>query len=280
MRLLNRLEKRLSQYALPNITLWLLIGQVMVFFAQYVGPLADNGLGLRMAEKLSLIPEEVIAGEWWRLMTFPFLSSLAQWPVLILFYFYFFYLIGTTLEGVWGSFRLNVFLLLGYVATVAAAFLVEVIQPGAGAFTYEYVYGSMFLAFARLFPDFEMLLFFILPMKIKWMARLQWAFYLFTLIVGTWPMRLMVLAAVFNFLVFFGRDIWRDAKYGHRRMQHKAKTLKAPAKVAHECRVCGLTSAMAPKASFRYCSQCAGQCCYCPEHIKSHEHVVEDLAKN
>ncbi len=275
MSLLNRLEKRLGPYALPNITLWFLLGQVMVYFAQYAGPLADNGRGMRIAERLSLIPTEVLAGEWWRLATFPFLAPLSQWPLLILFYFYLFYLIGTTLENVWGAFRLNVFLLLGYVATIAAAFLTEAIQPGAGAFTYEYVYGSMFLAFARLFPDFEMMLFFILPVKIKWLARIQWFFYLLTLVLGTWPDRLMVLAAVFNFVVFFGSDIWRDAKYGHRRMQHKAKTLKAPEKVAHECRVCGLTSAMAPKASFRYCSQCAGQCCYCPDHIRDHEHVVE-----
>jgi len=46
--------------------------------------------------------------------------------------------------------------------------------------------------------------------------------------------------------------------------------------IQHECRVCGLTSGMAPKTAFRYCSQCAGQQCYCPDHLRDHEHVTEE----
>lgn len=275
MKWLDWLEKRLGAYAVPEVTLWFLAGQAMVFVAQYVGPLADGGFGVLVREKLSLDPQAVLAGEWWRLLTFPFLAPLSQFPLLVIFYFYLFYLIGTTLDGVWGSFRFNVFLALGYVATVAAAFLAEAIWPGAGTLTYQYVYGSMFLAFARLYPDFTIMLFFILPVKIRWLALLQWLGYWLTVITGDWHIRLMVLAAIFNYVVFFGRDVFRDAKQGHRRMQSKAKHIKTPAKVAHECSVCGLTSVMAPRTSFRYCSKCAGQCCYCPDHLKDHECVVD-----
>ena len=269
MKWVDWLDKRFGAYAVPDVTLWFMLGMGMVFVGQYVGPLADGGFGANVDAKLSLDPAAVLGGEWWRLVTFPFLAPLGEFPVLVIFFFYIFYLIGTTLEGVWGAFRYNLFLAIGYVATVAGAFVAHAIQPGAGALTYEYVYGSLFLAFARLYPNFELMLMFILPVKIKWFARIQWFFYWLTLIVGTWPLRLMVLAAISNYLVFFGWDVFREAKQGHRRMQHKAKHIKQPTKVVHECAACGVNSEMAPRTSFRYCSKCS-QCC-CPDHIKNHD---------
>jgi hypothetical protein len=280
MSLLDRLEKRFGAYSPPGLTLWILAGQAMVFVSQYIGPRAQPGVpggaAAGIYEALALDPQQVIAGEWWRLLTFPFLAPLGQFPLFVLFYFWFLYFIGTTLEGAWGSFRFNAYLALGYLATVAAAFIAYAVAPGGGLAMADFLYGSLFLAFARLYPDFEILMFFILPVKVKWLARLQWAFYWYVVIFGDWFSRLTVLAAIFNYLIFFGRDVLREMKHGRRQMQRKAKTLKEPAKVLHECRVCGLTSAMAPKAAFRYCSQCAGQCCYCPEHIKDHEHVADD----
>lgn len=278
MKLLDRLERRLGRYALPNVTLWLIAGQAMVFLAQYVGPAAQapGGGALRIHEQLGLDAGAVLAGEWWRLFTFPFLAPLGAFPIFVLFFFWFFWFIGTTLEGAWGVFRYNAFLLVGYLATIAAAFIAHGISPGSGVVVGDYLFGSLFLAFARLYPEFEIYLFLILPVKIKWLARLQWLGYAFVALFGDWHTRLMSLAAIANVLLFFGAEIVRDMRQGHRRMTQQAKTLKTPAKVMHECRVCGLTSEMAPKASFRYCSQCAGQCCYCPEHLREHEHVVEE----
>lgn len=280
MSLLDRLEKRFGAYALPGATLWILAGQAMVFLSQYVGPMAragaPGGAVAAVYEALALDPQKVIEGEWWRLLTFPFLAPLGGFPLFVLLFFWFFYFIGTTLEGAWGTFRYNAYLALGYLATVASSFIAHAVWPGGGMVVGDYLFGSLFLAFARLYPEFEIYLFLILPVKIKWLARLQWAGYWFVAIFGDWYSRLMALAAIFNYLVFFGREVFGEAKQGHRQMQHKAKTLKTPAKVMHECRVCGLNSDMAPKTAFRYCSQCAGQACYCPDHLKSHEHVTEE----
>lgn len=274
MSLLDRLEKRYGHYALPGVTLWLLAGQAMVFLAQYVGP--NAGAGGAIAQSLALDPQKVYDGEWWRLITFPFLAPLGQFPLLVIFFFWFLYFIGTTLEGAWGVFRYNVYLGLGYLATVAAAFLADAIQPGSGLIVGDYVYGSLFLAFARLYPEFEIYLMLILPVKIKWLARIQWAWYWFVAIAGDWHMRLMALAAILNYVVFFGREVFSEAKQGHRRMKHKAKTLNVQEKVMHECAVCGLTSDMAPKTAFRYCSKCVGQRCYCPDHLRDHECVTQE----
>jgi hypothetical protein len=147
------------------------------------------------------------------------------------------------------------------------------------------LYGTVFLAFARLYPDFELYIFFILPVKIRWLAMLTWILYGFTVLTG--PLSLeaaMVVAATFNFLVFFGREIVYDMKHRHRRMQSQSRSLQGGnaggvRKMTHECHVCGLSSADSPRTQFRYCSECGGDYCYCPEHLANHEHVkVADAA--
>lgn len=274
MTLLDRLEKRFGRYAVENTTLVLIGGQALIFMAQYV---VDGGAGA-LFERLTLDPAKVFQGEAWRLVTFLFLGALGQFPILVFFFFYLFYLMGTALEQAWGAFRYNAYCLLSWLLTAAAAFAAEAIAPGTGIGFSGYLYGSIFLAFARLYPDFEIMLFFVLPVKVKWLALLTWLFYGWQFVVaastGDWFSLLTIVAAVGNFLFFFGRDLWRDVKAGHRRNVHRSKTLKPVPKLVHECRVCGLTSQMDPKASFRYCSKCDGQCCYCSEHIRDHEHVV------
>lgn len=276
MKWLDRLDRRYGRHAVPNLTLWLLAGQAMVFLAQYVGPKARFGGGaMEIAASLALDPQKVYAGEWWRLFTFPFLAPLGEWPLFAIFYFLIFFYLGSTLEAAWGAFRYNAYLGIGYVATVAVAFLADAISPGAGAVVGDYIYWSLFLAFARLRPDFEILLFFVLPVKMRYLAWFVWAGYALQVLLGPWNVKMMAVAAVANYFAFFGFDLVGQAKQVRRRRQQKAKAVNATEKVAHECRVCGLTSAMAPRAAFRYCSKCAGQQCYCPDHLKDHEHVVD-----
>lgn len=274
MKLLDRLEKRFGRYAVENTTLFIIACQVVVFIAQYTQ--ANGAAGL--FERLALDPSKVVEGEVWRLVTFMFLAPLSELPIFVFFFWYLFYLMGSALEQSWGVFRFNLYCGLSYLLTVAASFLAEALSPGFGVGVGDYLYGSVFLAFARLFPEFQLLLFFILPVKIKWLARLQWLIYGLNfaqaLAIGNWFTLLNIAAAVGNFFIFFGKDIWQGIKQGHRRHQYRAKTLKASQSVSHECRICGLTRDMAPRTAFRYCSKCDGQCCYCPDHLHNHEHVV------
>lgn len=270
MKLLDRLEKRFGTYAVENVTLFLIAGQVIVFIAQYLQP--DGQVNL--IERLQLDPSKVYAGEVWRLITFMLIAPLQQYPIFVIFFWYLLYMMGSALEQAWSVFRFNIYTALSYFGTVGAAFLAEVLWPGTGVGVGDYLYGSIFLAFARLFPDFEFLLFFILPVKVKWLALIQWIGFAFNFATGDWFIRLTVLAATGNFFLFFGKEIWRDLRWGHRRMKQKTKTLAQAKKLSHECRVCGINSEMSPKTSFRYCSQCEGQCCYCPDHIRDHEHVA------
>ncbi|MCX5796316.1 MAG: hypothetical protein NTY77_12545, partial [Elusimicrobia bacterium] len=188
----ERLERRLRPYAVPDLTLILVAGQVLLYAAGH--------LGVPVFERGAFIPELALAGQWWRFLTFVFIPPLSN-PFFAFFAWYIFYLMGSALEGNWGAWRYNLFLLVGYALTVAAALLV----PGLPA-TNVFIGGSVFLAFAFLYPDFEFLILFVLPVKVKWLALLTWLGYGFQLLAGTWQTRLFVLASVGNFLIFFGKD--------------------------------------------------------------------------
>jgi hypothetical protein len=273
MSLLDTLERKLGRFAVPQITLGLIACQVIIFVADIV---LDPGAPKPFSERFLLIPEKVLAGEVWRLVSFlvlpPTVGSLSTWTILCsLMFWYLFYLMGTALERTWGTFHYNVFLLLGYVATVAVSFIV----PNEAA-SNAFLEGSVFLAFAYLYPDFELYIFFILPVKIKWLAMLGWIGYGLTLIFAQdWMTRLMVLASVFNFFVFFGTEVVQRVRSGQRRMKTQAahRSVRQPA-YHHRCVVCGITDRSDPTMEFRYCSKCAGSQCYCMDHLRAHEHVT------
>jgi hypothetical protein len=198
------------------------------------------------------------------------------------------YTFGTALELHWGAFRYNLFLLSGYVANLIGAFLALHFLKAEGqvpmngpagigeAFTNAFLYGSIFLAFARLYPDFIITIFFILPIRIKWLALLQWLGYLSMLLSDNWMVRMAVVASTVNYLLFFGAGHWRQAKHIRRRLEFYIKAKKSTAAPRHTCAVCGVSSDDSPRRLFRYCSKCSGQQCYCPEHIHDHVHVTAE----
>jgi len=254
----GRLERRLQRYAVPDLTRILVAGQVIFYFADRSGMIA--------LDRCVFIPALALSGEWWRFATFLFIPPLSN-PLFAAFAWYIFYLMGSALEGNWGAWRYNLFLLVGYALTVAAALLV----PGLPA-TNVFIGGSVFLAFAFLYPDFEFLILFILPVKVKWLALLTWIGYGFEFLAGTWQTRLFVLASVGNFLVFFGRDILWLIKSGRRRMAVTVRDLSKKKEAFHRCAVCGITDVSHPTMDFRYCPECRGLG-YCRDHLTAHEHV-------
>ena len=160
-----------------------------------------------------------------------------------------FYMMGSALEQHWGVFRYNFFLFVGWLLTVLVAFLF----PGSYA-TNLFLAGSVFLAFAFLNPDFELLHFFILPVKIKWLALLQWILYGYSFLKGPWPIRLAVLASMGNFLMFFTGEIIQRMKSGRRHMEYQAKQAAAREndEPRHRCVVCGKNDRTHPMEDFRY----------------------------
>ena len=277
MSLLSRLDAKFGRYAPPNVTIGLIVGQVLVYVATKVNT-GKNAFDI--LDRLQLYPERVLAGEYWRLITFLFTPP-GDNVIFAFLFWYIFYLMGSTLEVTWGTFRYNVFLLVGYLASLAAAFGSYFVAGAAGGglpANNIFLQGTVFLAFARLYPEFVLYIFFVLPVKIRWLALIQWIIYGFHFTFGDMMTRAMIVSSVANYLLFFGFEIWGDVKQGHRRTKFQARALKSPSKIIHTCRVCGITSEKAPQMQFRYCSKCDGECCYCSEHVRDHEHVVAQPA--
>jgi hypothetical protein len=261
MDFLKQLERKLGRFAIRDLTLYLVGGQGLALVLALAMP---GFLGA-----ILLIPDLVMAGQWWRLFSF-ILTPPAGNPIFAAFALYLLWFMGGALESHWGTFRYNVYVLIGFLMTIVAAFAF----PGYAA-SNGYITGSIFLAFAYLFPNYEFYLFFILPVKVKWLALLTWLFYGYEFITGDWATRLLILAAVSNFLIFFGSEIVQQARYGHRRVRQQAKTIAERDKPIHVCTVCGATDKSHPNMDFRYCTKCEPPVAYCMDHLHNHQHRVD-----
>lgn len=270
MRLLTRLEERFGRFALPNLTLALIICQMTVYLVTgSMNQKRDMEIDGPAEEVLMLIPAKVMAGEVWRLVTFLFLPPTMGLLGSLLFW-YAFYIFGTALESYWGTFRYNLYLFIGTVAIAAVSFLTPAL-PASNLFLDV----TVFLAVAWIAPEMPILLFFILPVPIKWIARLTWAGLLLAFFLGDWSIRAQSAASVANFLLFFGREIIEHVRHGHRTMTRQAARLaveRPRPEHYHRCVVCGITDRSHPGTEFRYCSKCVGDCCYCGEHLRAHTH--------
>ena len=198
MKLLNRLERKIGRFALPNLMFFIVICQFAVFAAQLIFPEKDL-VGLLMLDRGA-----IINGQVWRLISFIFIPPSSS-IIFMVFSLYFYYMIGSSLESQWGSFKFNVYYLMGMIGTIAAAFI-----TGYGINTY--LNFSLFFAFAVLFPNYEISLFFIVPIKVKYLAVLDAVFFIVMFIRGDWSIRLSIIAALINFFLFFGGDFIKFIK--------------------------------------------------------------------
>lgn len=276
MNWLRRLERRLAPFAIPNLTQILIAGQVVVFLLMIAKP--------DIVALLEMRPSAVLQGEAWRLFTFLFVPGVGDptSTLTILFFIMgmiFLHLMGGALESNWGAVRYNVFILVGYLASIGSAVLAGAVLNGEQVATNLYLYGSIFLAFAYLYPDYQILIFFILPVKVKWIALLTVAAYvlsflggLLTFRQGGWLDCVLILSANLNLFLFFGRDMAQRIRSGNRRMARRFEQVSQVNTARHVCIVCGATELTHPDREFRYCTQCEGTPAYCNEHLAGHQH--------
>jgi len=264
--LMSSLEKRFGSWAIPNLTVYLIIIQVIgavLLMGNYV-----------VADDMVLHGSSVLdRGQWWRLVTFMMMPRTLS-PLWLFISFMVFYLIGSSLEQQWGTFRFNLFIWSGYLLTVSMAF----INPGT-LISNVYFLGCVFLAFATLFPNFTFHLFFIIPVKVKWLGWLTFAFYVLTLFQSTKGLsgvvavgdKLGVVAAFLNYALFFGWDVVGNLSTARRRKAFYTQSAVMAEQPRHTCAECGITEKTHPDLHFRYCSSCGK--CFCENHIDQHQHV-------
>jgi len=237
-----------------------------------------------LAAYLTLEPSLILKGQVWRLFTWiisPPSSNDIFW-VLISLYFY--YSIGKTLENVWGTFRYNLYIFSGMLFTVIGAFVLYVILlviglgnfPVGNLFSTYYICMSIFLAFAATFPEMQVMLMFIIPIKVKVLGILYAILMVISCLQGGLLVSVPIIASLLNFILFF---ISIKKKSGINRVQQaqrkefKAKTSAAPKITKHKCAICGRTDESNPELEFRFCSKCNGNYEYCNDHLFTHKHV-------
>lgn len=269
MTWLDRLEGRFRHLAIPNLTLVLCVGCLAGYVLLQVQP--------ERFATMMLIPERVLAGEVWRLFTFVMIPPGAH-PLWLFVALYVFWLMGSSLERQWGAFRYNAYVAIWWLTTVAAAFVLAAIDARWGGLptTNDKLLGSVFLAFAFLVPNFQLMLFFLIPVRVKWLALITWLFYGYQVVNGAahgnWPLVASVIASVMNFAVFFARPILKNLAARGRRRKFSARMAAAP-RAMHRCAECGVTEQDDPEMEFRYCSQCSEPTAYCSAHLRTHDHV-------
>lgn len=284
MKWLDKLERKYHRYAIPNLIQYIVGGMALVFVFTL--------LNRQMTSALLFSPAAVLRGEVWRLLTF-LIMPLNGSPFWILFSLLFTFFVGRSLEAYWGTFKFNVYYFIGVLGTMVMAILLTLVTGFDFAMSNTHIHTSMFLALCTIAPEYEIRVYMILPVKLKWLGWITAAglglSILTALISGNWAMAVAILIAFANYLLFFGPGLINRQKQSYRRNQfkqaqrqpHKVQR-KAPKSRAKEgqviqvafhcCEVCGKTEVDDPTLEFRYCSKCGGRHEYCSEHILNHEH--------
>lgn len=286
-------ERKFGKYAIKNLSLVLIICYAFGYLFEWIYP--------DFLHFLYLNPYKIIfRGQIWRLVTWLVVPP-SGFDFFTLLMLYFYYSIGTTLERTWGTYRYNVYIFSGALFTILGAFLLlgytmlfqtdvftalgeDYFTIVSGMFSTYYVNMSIFLAFAATFPNMQVLLFFILPIKVKVLGIIYGVILIYQFIVGygtnlavlNVANRFVIAASLMNFIVFFLTSrgkIRMTPKQVKRRQEFRREVKKSVKITRHKCAICGRTEETNPELGFRFCSKCDGNYEYCQDHLFTHTHV-------
>ncbi|MDD4124295.1 MAG: hypothetical protein PHW77_01010 [Eubacteriales bacterium] len=212
-KILDKIENRFGRRSPQNLISYIVGAMAIVYVVNYIF-LINNGVSLYSI--MMFDRAAVFSGQVWRIISFIFLPPLEN-LIIIIFALYFYWLIGSSLERKWGSFRFNLFYLLGIIGSITAGFI-------TGYTINMYLNLSLFLAFAAVFPDFQIMLFFLVPVKAKWLAWAACIYLVYAFIMNSWSLRAAIITSLINIIIFFGTDYFRYAKYRLNHFKYKLAT--------------------------------------------------------
>ena len=203
MKFIDKLERKFGNRGIENLTIYIIVSYVLGYALMYINPGALSMLSLNVSE--------ILHGQIWRLVTwiiYPPSTSSALWFMIAILFFY--YPISASLERTWGSFRFTVYILSGMIFTVISAFILYFITGGVldaylngSQFSTYYISLSIFLAYALTYPDMKVLLYFVIPIKMKWLAILDVVLLAVDAVQGGLIIRIVIIASLLNFIIFF-----------------------------------------------------------------------------
>ena len=243
---LDKMERRFGRYAIRNLTMYLLAGYAIGYLLSFTMP--------QLLNYFTLEPALILKGQVWRLLSWVIIPPNDN-IIFVIFMMLLYYSLGNTLESYWGAFRYNVY-------------------------STDYINMSIFLACASIMPDYQLLLYGIIPIKMKWLAILDVVLLAVDAVQGGLIIRIVIIASLLNFIIFFfcNRNLrGHSPKQAARRKKFQKQISRPQNQYAggakHRCAVCGRTELDDPTLESRYCSKCNGNYEYCQEHLFTHEHV-------
>ena len=232
----------------------------------------------------------LLHGEVWRLVTFVLLPFTYR-PFTLFILLSFYYFVGGTLEREWGTAKFTLYYLSGMLLSVLGTVIFSLVTgyDGWSLSSAYYINLTLFLAFAALYPDAQIMFYMVIPLKAKWLAWADVALFGWEIVkdlrIGWYAGALAAVVAILNFVIFFWEDIKnllgiQSRQRSRQAIQFKSavrqqKRAEAERGYRHRCEVCGRTDADHPELEFRYCSKCQGYHCFCSDHIFNHQHFEQ-----
>ena len=287
MNWIDKLERRFGKCAIHNLMYYIII----LYAVGFVLNIVAYGF---YEQWLCLDAAAILHGQIWRIFTFLLMPPTGSF-IFILFSLYMYYFMGRMLEYQWGAFRFNLYFFSGVLLHVIACLVVYLVFGWNLSLGTYYLNSSLLLAFAFLYPDVEFLLFFILPIKCKWIGIFYGLYFAVAIVsgfivspfspsgmalmqVGIFPSvgtSVAALVSLLNFLIFYlsaNRNKFSPKQVQRKRTYAKKVRTASQKSAHHRCAVCGRTEADGDDLEFRFCSKCVGNYEYCQDHLFTHEH--------
>ncbi len=295
MNWMRRLERRFGRYAVSNLMLYVSVAYGIGEIISLTAP--------EFLEYLALDFGAVLRGQIWRLITF-IVYPPSDNLLFVLLSIYVYYIMGSTLERRWGTFAFNLYMVSGIFFNIVAAAVTYFLFGQSFTVGTYYLNLSLFFAFVTEFSESRFLLFFVIPIKAKWLGIIDGIYFLVTIIGGlAWYINPMIslrlislgvpayppnsIAAIFsvlNFVLFwymYRKNLRPTREQRQVRREFKEKSIQAQKIQSaavnmpkHRCAVCGKTEKDDPDMEFRFCSKCEGGYEYCMDHLYTHQHVT------
>ncbi len=282
---MNKWNRKYGRYAIHNLMIYIIVLYAVGFFLDMMNP---DFYG----RYLMLDIDKVLQGEVWRIVTFIVQPTDSGNFLFLAIELYLYYMIGNSLENAWGAFRFNLYYLSGVLFNILAIIILYLFTGYSYILGLSYINRSMFFAFAALYPNVQFLLFFVIPVKVKYLGYLYGAFILYEIYASIaahqYYVGVAIAVALGNFLIYFlstrnykrvsPSEFKRKANY-KRQVREASNTgnvvdFKGRKTITrHKCAVCGRTELDDENLEFRFCSKCDGNYEYCMDHLFTHEHV-------
>jgi hypothetical protein len=265
MTWLNWLEHRFGFLAIPRLIPAIALLNAFVYVLALFQP--------EYIAYLTLEPSRVLHGEVWRIFSYIFIpqvflthGSPGMQPIFFLLYIWMMIWIGNSLEQAWGAFRLTFYYLLGMLGVTIAAFLLNWGQS-EGNIAPFYINTSLFFAFATVYPNVQVYILLIFPVRVKWLAIISLLPLLFVFLVGDWLDKIAIIISLLNYVVFFFPSaisgVRERRQVQGRRMKFSADSVRSDEPL-HQCVVCKRTERDDAELEFRVSSNGEE---YCLEHL-------------